>query len=268
MVFLLRSIMEVILFLSLPVLAFFLYFLWKYIQEQAHDNYDKKASKYHGLLKWLGISLLPLAIFFVLRFIWWPIRQHTLNAEIARQMDYSVVWYHPDRPSYWTTGTCIMIIALIVIRFIFILKKDSTTGKKGAKKPVKKNTIQDTIAVSIVFLFVLWFGWTRFSPRINISAVYFGSDKVAVVSNWYKDEVKIWSRDDLSYHIDYWGGHSRSREHYKIFYLHNTNGDHCKIPIELEPWGNGMGRFSIDEVRCDREAVIRTIESLPICTAR
>ena len=176
---------------------------WK--QRPKISEYETRREDAPKIFKaWDYIYIAPAATFILLRVLWWPSYQATLNAEVTALMDYDAVWYHPERPREWIFCVTLFVIGLFLLKTTVeewkgIVKEGNESEESD--KYQHKDEDKEKSEKSSVFIAT---GWTLLSlaccivPTImaynssdNVSAIYFGNGKVAVVGDWTHDKIVV-----------------------------------------------------------------------------
>ena len=221
---------------------------------------------------WDYIYIAPAVTFILLRVLWWPSYQDTLDAEVAALMDYDVVWYDPERPREWIFCVTLFVIGLFLLKTMIEewkeIMKESNESEESNKDEDKEKSEKSSVFIAIV--------WTLLSltccivPTImaynssdNISAIYFGNDKVAVVGDWTHDKIIVSDLVHLTCRSKTKikkNKNGKITSKWKYWILQYSGGNSCKVEFEDDSKWHPEWHPAI--VKSDRKAVCEKLEKL------
>ena len=157
--------------------------------------------------------------------------------------------------------TCVLTFGLLAWDFIWTIWKEILEECENQFKKIVHIFV--SIFLGIVALMLSYF---LLDGSDRISASYFGKNQIAIVSNWFKDDIIILDRKDLTYEYgeidEVHGYRHRTHSYCRRYKIHSKYGGWATIEFSTDK-NYKLERISIDEPPCDREQVIRAITSLP-----
>ncbi|MCR5362263.1 MAG: hypothetical protein K6E73_09650 [Bacteroidales bacterium] len=228
-------------YLSKFVAAVNAIFLYKSDSPKKDETTEKKLD--WSIWNYLFL-IVPIVSFILLRGLLWSMHKNALDAEVAEQMTYHLVWYNPECPSAWIVAILWLCWCMAIFRF----------GWRLSHWLWK-------IAWTLIGLFCLFMSFTfAVGPTVDISAIYFGQHKIAIVRNWQKNKIRIYNRARLSHTCKQVKDDDDYFQELSIF---SARGKELAT-IQFDTDQNyKLLRFPFGAVPCDRKQVIRAITSLP-----
>ena len=255
----------IVYILGMLLLAWTKYEQWKHRPKVS--KYKRKSNDTQKIFKaWDYFYIVPAVIFVLLRVVWWPRYQGTLDAEVAAMMNYDTVWYNPERPRVWISCVTLFVIGLYLLNIL--LKEWKKTFKKKNYNRITDEKIDKENEEFIRKLFLTLFPIVSCLGSViygccasdDISAIYFGDDKVSVVGNWIRDKIIVSDLAHVTCHSETKIEKNKVETVIRKYYiLQYSGGNSCKIVFEDDEW---QYKWHPAIVKSDRKAVIDKLEKL------